>query len=88
MAKSMGLCKEFMKKKIIYTDEPMDVGEIVPNFLPSPENLVFKEKKIKVTLTLSNKSLEFFKAAAKKHNASYQSMIRELLDFYVANQRS
>jgi predicted DNA binding CopG/RHH family protein len=76
-----------MRKKIVYTDEPIE-GEIIPNFLPSPENLVFKEKKTKITLTLSNKSSEFFKDAAKKHGASYQSMIRELLDFYVANQRS
>ena len=76
-----------MKKKITYTDEPIE-GEVIKDFLPSPENLVFKEKKTKVTLTLSNKSIAFFKDAAKKHGASYQSMIRELLDFYVANQRS
>lgn len=66
----------------------MEVGEIVPNFLPKPENLVFKDKKTKVTLTLSNSSLEFFKEEAKKHKASYQSMIRHLLDFYVANQKN
>jgi predicted DNA binding CopG/RHH family protein len=55
--------------------------------LPRPENLVLKEKKTKVTLTLSNKSIEFFKAEAKKHKASYQSMICQLLDFYVASQK-
>jgi predicted DNA binding CopG/RHH family protein len=66
----------------------MEVGEIVPNFLPKPENLAFKEKKTKVTLTLSTSSIEFFREEAKKHKASYQSMIRLLLDFYVANQKS
>lgn len=77
-----------MKKKIVYTDEPIELGEIVPDFLPKPEDLVFKEKKTKVTLTLTDSSIQFFKKAAKKQNSSYQSMIRNLLDFYVATQQS
>ena len=74
-----------MKKQIIYTDEPLN-AKVIENFLPDPDELIFKEKKSKVTLTLSQKSLDFFKEAAKKHNASYQAMIRRLLDYYVANQ--
>lgn len=75
-----------MKKKIIYTDEPIE-AKVIENFLPGPENLAFKEKKTKVTLTLSQRSLDFFKENAKKHGASYQSMIRRLIDYYVVNQR-
>lgn len=75
-----------MKKKIIYTDESIE-GKVIKDFLPKPEHLVLKEKKRRVTLTLTERSLDFFKSAAKKHNASYQSMIRRLLDYYVANQR-
>ncbi|MBI2590461.1 MAG: BrnA antitoxin family protein [Candidatus Blackburnbacteria bacterium] len=75
-----------MKKKIVYTDEPIE-AKVIENFLPSPDKLVFKEKKTKVTLTLSQKSLDFFKGAAKKHGASYQAMIRRLIDYYVINQR-
>lgn len=60
--------------------------KIVDDFLPKPEDLVLREKKTRVTLTLSRRSLNFFKSAAKKHNASYQAMIRRLIDYYVANQ--
>lgn len=61
--------------------------KIIDDFLPKPEHLILKEKKTRVTLTLTEKSLDFFKSAARKHKASYQAMIRRLLDYYVANQR-
>ena len=76
-----------MKKKIVYTDEPIN-AMVVENFLPSPDKLIFNEKKSRVTLTLSKKSLDFFKDAAKKHSASYQGMIRRLIDYYVVNQQA
>lgn len=79
--------KKYMKNKIHYSDEPIE-AKVISDFLPKPENLILKEKKTKVTLTLTEKSLEFFKNAAKKHNASYQAMIRQLIDFYVANQKT
>lgn len=75
-----------MKKQIIYTEEPIN-AKVIENFLPGPDELIFKEKKSKVTLTLSQKSLDFFKDVAKKNGASYQAMIRRLLDYYVANQK-
>ena len=78
--------KIYMKNKIKYNDEPIE-ARVVSDFLPSPENLVLKERKTRVTLILTEKSLDFFKIAAKKHKASYQAMIRQLLDFYVSNQR-
>ena len=76
-----------MKNKIKYTNEPIET-KVISDFLPKPEDLILKEKKTRVTLTLTEKSLEFFKSAAKKHKASYQAMIRRLLDFYTANQTS
>ena len=76
-----------MKNKIRYSDEPIE-ARVIKDFLPSPENLILREKKTRVTLTLTNKSLDFFKSAAKKHGASYQAMIRRLVDYYVANQKS
>jgi len=39
-------------------------AKVVSDFLPSPEELVLKEKKTKVTLTLTEKSLNFFKDSA------------------------
>ncbi len=41
-----------MKKKIVYSDEPMGEVEVVADFLPSPAELAFKEDGVKVTLTL------------------------------------
>lgn len=71
-----------MKKRIVYTDEPMGELEVVEDFLPSPEDLVFREENVKVTISLSRSSVEFFKRAAKKNKTQYQKMIRRLLDFY------
>ena len=76
-----------MKSKIKYTNEPIK-ARVISDFLPRPEYLILNEKKQRVTLTLTQKSLNFFKDEAKKHKASYQAMIRRLLDYYVANQRS
>ncbi|HXG29422.1 MAG TPA: type II toxin-antitoxin system HicA family toxin [Nevskiales bacterium] len=36
----------------------------------------------KVTLSLSRRSVDFFKAAARRNHTSYQRMIRRLLDRY------
>ncbi len=71
-----------MKDKIRYTDEPMEY-RVIPNFLPPPEQLVFKEDAIKVTITLSTRSVHFFKTEAAKRGVQYQRMIRRLLDAYV-----
>ncbi len=79
--------KNRINNNIIYTDEPIKLGKLVGDFLPRPEHLVFRDKKTRVTLTLSDRSLEFFKSAAKKHGASYQGMIRRLIDYYVASQK-
>lgn len=76
-----------MKNKIKYSNEPIE-ARVISDFLPSPEALSLNEKKTKVTLTLTQKSLDFFKTVAKKHKASYQAMIRRLLDYYVINQRT
>lgn len=75
-----------MKKKVVYTDEPMGDVEVVADFLPSPAELAFKEDGVKVTLALSKSSVEFFKSEASKHHTQYQRMIRRLLDSYVEAQ--
>jgi len=71
-----------MNAKIKYTDEPMSSPKVVPDFLPAPEELVFRDEGVKVTLALSKRSVEFFKSEAAKHNTQYQRMIRRLLDAY------
>jgi hypothetical protein len=73
-----------MKSKIEYTDEPMGELRAVKDFLPPPEDLVFKEDTVKVTIALSRSSIEFFKKEARRHHTAYQKMIRRLLDLYAS----
>ena len=77
-----------MKKKIKYTDEPLGDLRVIDDFLPSPEELAFKQDNVKVTIALSKTSVEFFKKEAEKHHTQYQKMIRRLIDFYVARHLS
>jgi len=75
-----------MKKKIKYTNESIGKVKLVEDFLPSPGELVLKDETIKVTISLSKASVDFFKKEAKKYNTQYQKMIRRLLDEYAAHQ--
>lgn len=75
-----------MSAKIKYTDEPLGDLKVIPDFLPSPEELAFREEGVKVTIALSKRSIEFFKSEATKHHTQYQRMIRRLIDAYVDAQ--
>jgi hypothetical protein len=75
-----------MSAKIKYTNEPIGEPRIIRDFLPSPEDLAFRDEEVKVTITLSKKSVDFFKSVAAKGDTQYQRMIRRLLDAYVAAQ--
>ena len=77
--------KKAKKKLIKYTDEPLEKLRVIDDFLLAPEDLVFKEENVKVTITLSKSSVNFFKKAAKKNHTQYQKMIRRLLDHYTAH---
>ena len=71
-----------MSENIRYTDEPLGRLKVVPDFLPRPEDLVFRDEGVKVTIALSKRSVEFFKKEARRHDTQYQRMIRRLLDAY------
>ena len=45
-----------MSEKIRYTDEPLGDLEVVPDFLPRPEDLVFRDEGVKVTISLSRRT--------------------------------
>ena len=74
-----------MKKKIKYSDGEIGKVEVVKDFLPKPEELVFKEETVKVTLNLSKSSVDFFKKLARRHGSQYQKVIRNLLDNYTSH---
>ena len=76
-----------MKKRIKYTDEYLGDVKVIDDFLPPPNELVFKEEQVKVTIGLSKTAVDFFKKQAKKHHTQYQKMIRRLLNLYVEHQK-
>lgn len=70
-----------MSKKIKYSDEPIQ-AEVVRDFLPPPDQLAAGEEGVKITISLSRRSVDFFKEEAERNHTSYQRMIRRLLDAY------
>jgi predicted DNA binding CopG/RHH family protein len=77
-----------MKKKTAYNSAPKDISEailsseIIADFLPSPEFLMKKEENVKVTISLSKASVDFFKEKARMAGVPYQTMIRTVIDRY------
>ena len=71
-----------MKKKT--SDFDMPVGKLtkVADFLPPPEELIIPQDTVKVTIALTQSSLDFFKRQAKRHHTKYQKMIRQVVDRY------
>jgi predicted DNA binding CopG/RHH family protein len=61
-----------------------EIGEVrvVEDFLPAPDQLVLRDEAVKVTLTLSRRSIDFFKREAQRRHVPYQRMIRALVDAY------
>ena len=59
---------------------------MIDDFLPAPADLVLREDNVKVTLSLSRRSLDLFKREARKRSVPYQRMIRALVDSYAERQ--
>ena len=68
------------------TDFDMPIGKLkqIEDFLPPPDQLVFRKKTVKVTMALDERSVTFFKKIAKQNHVPYQTMIRNLITSYVA----
>jgi hypothetical protein len=47
-----------------------------------PAELPFREESVKVTISLSKKSVGFFEDGASERHTQYQRLIRQLLDAY------
>jgi predicted DNA binding CopG/RHH family protein len=66
--------------------------KVVEDFLPPPDalvlrkNLVLRENNVKVTLSRSRRSIDYFKRAARQRRVPYQRMIRALVDAYAEKQ--
>jgi predicted DNA binding CopG/RHH family protein len=60
-----------------------DIGDRpLRDFLPPPEQLLRREDTVKVTLSLSRRSVDFFKRHAQRQGVPHQRMIRALIDAY------
>ncbi len=75
-----------MKKRTKYTDEPMDF-EIIEDFLPPPDELVRSSRKVKVTLEVTQPTVETFRKKAGGSTVQSRRMMEQLLDFYATKQR-
>jgi predicted DNA binding CopG/RHH family protein len=69
-----------------YTTGEIGRVRLIEDFLPAPADLVPREENVKVTLSLSRRSLDFFKREARKRRVPYQRMIRALVDHYAERQ--
>jgi predicted DNA binding CopG/RHH family protein len=74
------------KPTVKYTKSEIGRVRIVKDFLPSSDRLVLRENNVKVTLSLSQRSVAFFKRAARQRHVPYQRMIRALVDAYAEKQ--
>ncbi len=73
-------------KTVRYTAGDIGGVRVIEDFLPAPADLVAREENVKVTLSLSRRSLDLFKREAKKRRVPYQRMIRSLVDTYAERQ--
>lgn len=74
--------------KVSYRKGEIGRVRLVDDFLPAPGELVLREDNVKVTLSLSQRSVDFFKRAAAEEKVPYQKMIRALVDAYAERQRA
>jgi hypothetical protein len=75
------------KKTVKYTEGEIGKVGAVRDFLPPPDKLVLRESNVKVTLSLSQRSVDFFKREATKRRVPYQRMIRALVDAYAEREK-
>ena len=76
-------------KKRKNSDSDMPQGHLVrvPDFLPSPAELVVPSPTVKITIMLNKASVDFFKKEAQKHHTKYQKMMRAVLDLYANSKK-
>lgn len=78
---------ETLIKRILESLHEQDLpAQASMDALPSVDELAAREETVKVTITLSKLSVEFFKQEARARRTQYQKMIRRLLDEYVQRQ--
>lgn len=85
-AEQAGLKAKRAAEPTVTPDWAHEPARFIASLLPSLEELAAREETVKVTITLSKASVEFFKREARQRQTQYQRMIRRLLDEYVEHQ--
>jgi predicted DNA binding CopG/RHH family protein len=67
--------RQFMRRKIEYTDEPMNPGKIVKDFLPKPEELTFRKEGV-MTLRLAKATVSKIKEIADTKGLGMSTLVR------------
>ena len=74
-----------MTAQINDASEPLGRLQVIPDFLPSPDELAFREEGVKVILALGRKGIDFFKSDATKHQTHCPRMTCRHMDAYVGD---
>jgi len=64
-----------MTKRIKYTDEPMQTGRVVKDFLSKPDHLVFRKERV-LTLRLDEPTLHDLKELANRKGLGMSTLVR------------
>jgi hypothetical protein len=64
-----------MRRKIKYTDEAMNTGKIVKDFLPGPEGLSFRKERV-LTLRLDEPTIAELKEVADNKGLGMSTLVR------------
>jgi len=76
-----------MTKRIKYTDEPMQTGKIVKDFLPGPDDLAFRKERV-LTLRLDEPTLDELKEVANSKGLGMSTLVRMWVKERLANSIS
>jgi hypothetical protein len=78
------------RNAVRYTEDEgeMDgLGERLPDFLPSPDQLVPRQGSVRVTVSLDPRSLAFFERLAAERGLPSDRLIAAVIDAYAEGRR-
>lgn len=79
---------KFMSNKIKYTDQDLEFGEVIEDFLPLPSQLIPKQKTVEIKINLTEEKLLLIEKEAKTKRISYQDLIESIIDNYIPQLES
>ncbi len=65
---------------MIYKDAPLEISKaiktakVIKDFLPKPDDLVLKDKTVRIMINLNKNSVDFFKKESQRLGVPYQKI--------------